>query len=110
MKLRKQYTCPLELVHDMVRGKWKFIILWQLQYGSASLSQLEKDIQGISQKMLIEHLQDLVSFGFVSKVKQDGYPLAVAYSLSYPEGQEILEALKIFQKIGIRYLARQNPE
>jgi len=23
MKIRKEYTCPLELVHDMLKGKWK---------------------------------------------------------------------------------------
>ncbi|MEG2012151.1 MAG: hypothetical protein RR063_03015 [Anaerovoracaceae bacterium] len=23
MLLRKEYTCPLELTHDMVKGKWK---------------------------------------------------------------------------------------
>lgn len=108
MKLRTQYTCPLELVHDMVKGKWKTIILWQLTYGASSLSQLEKGIVGISQKMLIEHLNDLVHFGFVTKVKKEGYPLSVEYSLSVPQGQEIAEALKIMQKIGILYMKEHN--
>ncbi len=108
MKLRTQYTCPLELVHDMIKGKWKSIILWQLSYGPTSLSSLEKDIEGISQKMLIEHLNDLVSFGFISKVKSTGYPLSVEYSLSNPQGLEIFEALKIVQKIGIRYMNEHN--
>lgn len=108
MKLRAQYTCPLELVHDMIRGKWKSIILWQLSYGTASLSQLEKDIEGISQKMLIEHLNDLVYFGFVSKAKSSGYPLSVEYSLSIPQGQEIFEALKVMQRIGIRYMKEHH--
>ena len=26
MKMRTEYTCPLELVHDMIKGKWKPII------------------------------------------------------------------------------------
>lgn len=25
MKIRSEFTCPLELVHDMVKGKWKLI-------------------------------------------------------------------------------------
>lgn len=108
MKLRTQYTCPLELVHDMIKGKWKPIILWQLSYGSTSLSQLEKDIEGVSQKMLIEQLNDLVYFGFVSKEKSEGYPLSVKYSLSNSLGQEIFEALKIMQKIGINYMKEHN--
>ena len=32
MKLRKEYTCPLEFIHDILRGKWKTIIMWQIYY------------------------------------------------------------------------------
>ncbi|EOS42093.1 hypothetical protein C810_04816 [Lachnospiraceae bacterium A2] len=34
MKMRDDYTCPLELVHDMIKGKWKPIILWRLRLGA----------------------------------------------------------------------------
>ena len=47
MKMRTEYTCPLELVHDMIKGKWKPIILWRLRLGATSLVKLEKDIGGI---------------------------------------------------------------
>ena len=30
MKIRNEYTCPLELVHDIIKGKWKTIIIFQL--------------------------------------------------------------------------------
>ena len=53
MKTRKEYTCPLELTHDVIKGKWKPIILWQL-WQHQSLSELKEGIAGISQKMLIE--------------------------------------------------------
>ena len=59
MKMRDDYTCPLELVHDMIKGKWKPIILWRLRLGATSLSKLEQDIEGITQKMLLEHLKEL---------------------------------------------------
>ena len=49
MKLRDEYTCPLELIHDMIKGKWKPIILWRLRLGATSLSKLENDIDGITQ-------------------------------------------------------------
>ena len=57
MKLRETYTCPLELVHDMIKGKWKPIILWRLRLGKTTLAKLERDIEGITQKMLLEHLK-----------------------------------------------------
>ena len=58
--------------------------------------------------MLIEHLNDLVHCGFVSKTKSNGYPLSVAYTLTIPRGQTILEALKIMQQIGIQYITEHN--
>lgn len=107
MKIRERYTCPLELVHDMLRGKWKPIILWRLRLGKTAFSTLEKDIKGISQKMLLEQLKELIEFGFVNKKSYEGYPLHVEYFLTKPQGERILESLKIMQLAGIDYL-RQN--
>lgn len=102
--MRKEYTCPLELVHDMIKGKWKPIILWRLRLGATSLSKLEKDIDGITQKMLLEQLKELIEYGFVEKETFAGYPLRVEYSLTPDMGIEILKALRIMQHIGIDYL------
>lgn len=110
MKLRQEFTCPLELVHDMIKGKWKPIILWRLRLGSTSLAQLEKDIEGITQKMLLEQLKELMKFGFVGKQSYNGYPLRVVYFLIKPQGEELLQALKIMQHIGIDYLKSHGME
>jgi len=104
MKLRNQYTCPLEIVHDIIKGKWKTIILFQLKDGPMSLSELENTINGISQKMLLEQLRELKHFGLVDKKTFDGYPLHVEYLLTEGRGQDILEAIKIMQQIGIDYM------
>lgn len=80
MKMRMEYTCPLELVHDMIKGKWKLIILWR-RLGTTSLVKLERDIDGITQKMLLEQLKELIDYGFVEKKSYEGYPLWVEYSL-----------------------------
>ena len=90
MKLRKEYTCPLELTHDMLKGKWKPIIIWRLRLGPTSLAQLERDIEGITQKMLLEHLKELIDDGFVDKHVYDGYPLKVEYFLTPDRGNRIL--------------------
>lgn len=110
MKLRDEYTCPLELVHDMIKGKWKPIILWRLRLGATSLSKLEHDIDGITQKMLLEHLKELVDYGFVDKKTFAGYPLHVEYFLTEDMGNQILEALRIMQHIGIEYLKNNGKE
>lgn len=110
MKIREEFTCPLELIHDMIKGKWKPIILWRLRLGPTSLTTLEKDIDGITQKMLLQHLAELIEFGFVEKKNFEGYPLHVEYSLTEKQGMELLDALKIMQNIGIEYLKEHGKE
>lgn len=104
MKIRQTYTCPLELVHDMLKGKWKPIILWRLRLGKTTLAQLERDIDGITQKMLLEHLKELYALGFVDKQTSEGYPLRTDYFLTSERGVKILQALSIMQEIGIEYM------
>lgn len=110
MKIRQTYTCPLELTHDMIRGKWKPIILWRLRLGPTSLSRLESDIQGITQKMLLEQLKELIEFGLVEKETSEGYPLKSEYFLTKDRGQRILEALTIMQSLGIDYMMENGME
>ena len=104
MKMRTEYTCPLEPMHDIIIGKWKSIILWRLGLGATFLAKLERDIDGVTQKMLLEQLKELMDYGFVEKKSYEGYPLHVEYSLTDGMGTEILEALRIMQHIGIDYL------
>jgi DNA-binding HxlR family transcriptional regulator len=108
MKIREDYTCPLEIAHDIMKGKWKPIILFQLQRGPVSLSALERSIAGISQKMLLEQLKELQAFGLVDKHTFDGYPLRVEYSLTPDRGRRMLEAVRIMQQIGVDIMVEQG--
>lgn len=109
MKMREEYNCPLELTHDMIRGKWKPIILWQLSKDSHSLAQLQKEIKGISQKMLLEHLGELAACGIVEKTVYEGYPLKVSYALT-ARGRKIYEAVLIMQEVGIEIMLEDHRE
>lgn len=108
MKIRDDYTCPLEVVHDIIKGKWKTIILFQLRNGSASLSALEKSIEGINQKMLLQQLGELLDFGLVGKRSYEGYPLRVEYFLTEGSGEKILRAIRIMQEIGVEYMVEHG--
>jgi DNA-binding HxlR family transcriptional regulator len=111
MKLRDGYTCPLEIIHDIIRGKWKTVILWQLNYRKiASLSQLEQDINGISQKMLLEQLNELREFDLVDKRVFPGYPLKVEYFLTEDKGQKMIKALEIMQEMGKEYINEKRKD
>lgn len=109
MRIREEYTCPLELTHDITKGKWKPIILWLLRQDHKSLSYLEKNIKGINQKMLIEQLKELLDFGMIGKKTFEGYPLKVEYYLT-DRGGKMLEAITIMQNIGIDLMKENGME
>lgn len=109
MKIRDSYTCPLELTHDIIRGKWKPIILWQLGKGAVSLSVLQSAIHGIGQKMLLLHLGELQYFGMVQKEQYEGYPLKVEYSLT-DKGKRMLDVIIVMQEIGVELMKEDGKE
>ena len=108
MKIRDDYTCPLEIVHDIIKGKWKTIILYQMKDGPKGLSELEHEIEGITQKMLLEQLRELIQFGLVEKKTFEGYPLRVEYSITERRGRKMIEAITIMQMIGIDYMLEKG--
>ena len=108
MKIRDDYTCPLEIVHDIIKGKWKTIILFQMKEGPKGLSELEHEIEGINQKMFLEQLRELIQFGLVEKKTFDGYPLRVEYSITERRGKKMIEAIDIMQMIGVDYMLEKG--
>lgn len=109
MKMRDEYTCPLELTHDAIRGKWKPIILWQLSKMPQSLSVLRRSITGVTQKMLIQQLNELIQYGFVDKIRYEGYPPQVEYRLT-ERGRKIFQAVTIMQDVGIEMMIEDHKE
>lgn len=107
MKLRSEFTCPLELVVDMISGKWKSIIIWRLRFGPRQLSKLRRDIVGVNQKMLIQHLNELMQCNIVDKITYEGYPLKVKYFLT-EFGFRLIEPLDMLQRIGIVALNKEG--
>ncbi len=103
MRIREEYTCPLEIVHDLIRGKWKTLLVFQLREGPRSFSQLLRETAGISEKMLLQQLKELQAFGVIGKTSGEGYPLHVSYWLTERGGQ-LLRAVRIMQDIGVAYM------
>ena len=100
MKMRNEYTCPLELTHDAIRGKWKPIILWQLSKSPQSLSFLRHSIAGVN---------ELIQYGFVDKTTFEGYPLQVKYDLT-DRGRKIFQVVTIMQDVGIEMMIEDHRE
>ena len=70
-------------VFRMLQGRWKLPIMFRL-FARSSMRTLElkRSLPGISQKMLTQHLRELVSDGLIHRIELPGAIKAVDYELS----------------------------
>ena len=68
----------------VLEGKWKMVIIFQLFAARAPLrfSELERRVEGVNQKMLIQQLKQLETDGIVVRTLFPQVPPKVEYSLS----------------------------
>lgn len=100
---RKAYT-PLSAAIDveaclgLLEGRWKLLILFHLFDGKVQrFSDLEKRIDGISQKMLAQQLRQLEADGIVLRTVHSEVPPRVDYRMT-PWGQQLCPALDAMLK------------
>ena len=72
----------MRFILGILGGKWKLHILTNLYYGKMRFKELEREITGISPKMLIKELKDLEATGIVSRQTFNTVPITVEYSLT----------------------------
>ena len=58
-QIKTHYDCSLELAMELVGGKWKLVLLWQLLGGAKRFSELKRKLGDITQKMLTLQLREL---------------------------------------------------
>jgi DNA-binding HxlR family transcriptional regulator len=78
----KNYCCGLEAALDVVGGKWKVLILWALRSEAHRFGELRRLVQGISEKMLIQHLKEMQADGIVRRRDFKEVPPRVEYELT----------------------------
>jgi DNA-binding HxlR family transcriptional regulator len=90
----------------MIRGRWKLPILFRL-YADPSMrtSQLKKELPGISQKMLTQHLRELEEDSLIERRDFGEKPPRVEYQLS-EQGQNLLPVLVAMRNFSEKYLAK----
>lgn len=84
--------CPSRQVLDLIADKWTAIIIYRLAQDTKRYSQLQREINGISQKMLTQTLRSLERDGIVERKVYAVVPPMVEYSLT-PLGQTLIEPL-----------------
>ena len=93
--------CPIRTTLQLVGGKWKLLILFQLNAQPCRLSQLKKLIPDISEKMLVQELKFLVDSGMVVRTNFGEVPPKVLYTIT-PKGKAampLINEMKIFAEV-----------
>jgi len=72
----------LDDVMDLLSGKWKVSILARLCYKPMRYSEILKDVNGLSGKMLSRELQELEVNGLIDRKVASTKPLAVSYDVT----------------------------
>lgn len=77
------YLCGIDAAMDVVSGKWKSLVLWELvAHGTRRYGELKRNLPGISEKMLIQTLREMEADGLVHREVYREVPPRVEYSLT----------------------------
>ena len=91
---RGPYFCGIDAAMDVISGKWKVLILWELHHhGVRRFAELRRGLPGVSEKMLIQHLREMEEDGLVRREVYREVPPKVEYSLT-KEGVTLNAALE----------------
>jgi DNA-binding HxlR family transcriptional regulator len=101
----KPFSCGLEATLTMIGGKWKFLILWHLAHNSSRFGNLRRSVGGISEKMLIQELKEMVADQLVSRRDFKEVPPRVEYSLTR-FGKSLATVLVPLCKWGAQHMKR----
>lgn len=75
-------SCILNQSLSLIANKWTLLILMALMTGRKRTNELQKQINGISPKMLNETLKKLMDYGMVKRKVYPEVPPRVEYFLS----------------------------
>ncbi|WP_162342546.1 winged helix-turn-helix transcriptional regulator [Cyclobacterium salsum] len=100
--IRITNRCPIRTTLELVGGKWKLLILFQLMEKPLRLSELKKQIPDISEKMLIQELKTLVESGLAIRRNFGEVPPRVEYSLT-DTGRAVLPLIEEMRHFALFY-------
>ncbi|KUN29950.1 transcriptional regulator [Streptomyces antibioticus] len=105
---RGPYICGIDAALDVVSGKWKGLILWELHaHGTRRFAELRRALPGVSEKMLTQHLRQMEEDGLIDRKVYAEVPPKVEYSLT-DAGAALNEALRPLGDWGSERLRRNG--
>lgn len=80
--------CPVATTVSIIGSKWKLLIIRNLLNRPWRFNELQKNLEGISQKVLTDSLRSMESDGIITRTVFPEVPPHVEYALS-PLGESL---------------------
>ena len=111
-RARKRFDCPVDGFQQIMNGKYKLRILWDLRDGSQRYGEIKKGLlRGISgspeiaPRVLSRELKSLAALGLIERTEYQVVPPKVEYTLT-PVGVSLLPIIAQMAEWGTQYLLR----
>lgn len=95
-------ACPVATAVALVGGKWKLLILRNLRSRPWRFNELQRDLEGISQKVLTDSLRQMMDDSLVYRQDYQELPPRVEYGLT-DLGKEMLPIIDALANFGNYY-------
>ena len=95
-------ACPVATAVELIGGKWKLLLLRNLRVRPWRFNELQRDLDGISQKVLTDSLKQMIDDGLVYRHDYHERPMRVEYGLT-EVGQKTLPILDALAGFGDYY-------
>ena len=105
MSAKREIACPTGAALAVIGGKWKIIILCRLHNDVSRFNELRRQIPGISQRMLTQHLWELERDGVICRLSYPDGPPRVEYQLT-EFGRTLTPVLDTLYQWGQQYQKR----
>ena len=102
LKKEEVPACPVATTVQLIGSKWKLLILRNLLIRPWRFNELQKDLAGISQKVLTESLRTMEEDGIITRTVFAEVPPKVEYALS-ELGESMRPIIKVMEQWGIYY-------
>ncbi|RZK68816.1 MAG: transcriptional regulator [Pedobacter sp.] len=92
-----------------VGGKWKLMIIIAMARGNKRFTEIQRQVVGISARVLSSELKELEANGFIIKKVTNGYPVSIDYEL-LPYSQTLEEVVGAMTRWGIQHREKIKSE
>ena len=98
----KKFRSTVELSLNILGGKWKILIIWQLKDSPKRYGELKKSLPGVTHKMLTQQLRELEQDEIISRKVYSEIPPKVEYNLTLL-GKTIIPVIDLLSDWGEEY-------